>query len=429
MSEREFDYDLHYRSLPNDVRHLEISIQNAKNTACLALVKTGSRNENQASEAGLSHLTEHMVYMGTENYEGYSAWAKAVDSLGAEHDATAEKEYTEYYVFSPSEHTEKSIGLISELVKPTFPGKEMRRGKKLVIDEFAKYADDMADVTRELFEAFLYSGTPLAPSSIGDENSVKRLTRRDLRKYVDKWYRGANILVVTAGKIGRIKGFVDECFGDLPSGPMVPYSGHGGYGEPGTKVLTTSKTNEAHFLLGVPGVAMSDERYAVLKVIEVMLGGSESTGSSRLYQKVQIKDAQTYDLSTGFIARSDTGYLAVEGSVNPKYLKEVLATVRREMFKLADTSTKEEVRRAKAFLRGEMKRDFENTLSVGQRIGLPALMYDKVEHPRDLIKRINSVKLDDVRRVAEELLDPDKERLVVVGPINEKLKQIRKIDF
>lgn len=429
MSEREFDYNLHYRSLPNGVRHLEISIPSAKTSASVAFVKTGSRNEIPEKENGLSHWVEHMVFMGTKNYPNYESWVKAVDHLGAEHDAEAEREYTEFYIFGPPEHTRKSLSLLAEVFMPTFPSKEMKRGKDLVFDEMAKDAENEEELALELFEVFLNGGSPLSNSIYGDEKFLTAFTRRDLRRYKDKWYKGANILVVTAGKIGKIRSLVDEYFGEIPEGRISPYVGKGGYGEPGLKVLTTTKTDEIYFVLGVPGVSRNDENYYPLRVAATIIGGSTSIGTSRLYQSIQVKSGLTYDLSTDIEARSDTGYVAVKGSANLYLLDPIIEKIRKEMFNLASTATKEEIRRAKNFLRGQLKRDFENTLTVAREIGIPTLMFDEVEQPRQILKSIESVRLEDVRRVAGEFLKQEEERLVVVGPVNENLKRVRKVNL
>lgn len=429
MTEREFNYDLNYRSLPNDVRHLEISIPSAKTSACVALVKTGSRNEVTEKEFGLHHLTEHVVYRGTKNFPNYNAWTKAVDGIEAEHDADAEKEYTKYYVFGSSEHTSKALLLVSELLRPTFPSYATRKEKTYIVkQEFPEYSDSIdEEFVSDFFESFLFEGTPLANNGLGSESSVQALTRRDLRRLVEKWYRGANVLIVTAGNIGKIRGLVEEHFGSLAPGPAIPYVGSSGYGEPGKRVFTTNKTDRVHFMLGVPGVSRVGEMYYPLQVISAMLGGSESTGSSRLYQAIQVKNGQAYRLTTKMKAMNDVGYIAAQGAINPRLIGPVLDTIRKQMFNLVQTATKEEVKLAKAFLRGRLKRDFESTLKVAEDVGLPALIFDRVETPSQMIKGINSVRLDDVRRVAEEFLKPELERLVIVGPVNENLKKVGRL--
>jgi len=426
---REFDFDINYRSLSNDVRHLEILIPNAKTSACVALVKTGSQNETPG-KAGLHHLLEHVAFRGTERFPNYETWTKVASRIEADHDADAEKQYTEFWVFGSSEHTAKNIFLVSQLLKPTFPSSAVKKEKAYIVgSELAEYSDDAEELVEDFFEGFLFEGTALSGNGLGNEKSIKAITRRDLRKVVEKYYRGANVLVVTAGSFSRkIRSLVEECFGSLPEGPSLPYEGASGYGKPGRKVYSTQKTDRAHFMLGFAGVHRAHELYYPLRVLGAMLGGSEYTGSSRLYQAVQLKKGQAYSLSTKIKARDDTGYIAAKGAVDPKVLIPILDTVRRQVYGIVENATKEEVKLAKAFLRGKLKRDFESTLKVAEEVGIPVLISNKIETPREMLKNINAVKLDDIRRVAEELLRPELERLVVVGPVNEKLRKIRKFN-
>lgn len=422
------EYEIRYDTLPNQVRRLEIAIPHAELATCLMLVKTGSRNEITPAEKDITHHSEHFVFDGSKKYPSTYDWALAVDKLGAYHNAGTEREYVEFMINVEAQYTRKALGPMSQLASPIYPINAKKKENRLILREIDSYKDGYEDIVMEMFLGLLYEGTGMANGTLGSKEQILSHTRHDLRKYVDKWYRGGNVLVVTAGRVGRIRNLVEDLFGRLPDGPILPYSGSAGYGEPGLKVKTSETTEEAYFVLGFPGVARSDDRHFAIKVLGAILGGNDHNATSRLYQMIQSQKVSTYDLTTEARASSEVGYFAVQGSAEPRNLSKMLDILRREIFHLADTMTKEEVIRAKKCVRRQLLEDTETTIGVAEKLGIPTLVYDRVETRTQMLKKIDSVMLDDVRRVANEILIPDQERLMIMGPVNDNLKRVRKFN-
>ncbi len=414
------EYDIRYGSLSNQVRKLEIPIPHDETSVCAVFVKTGPRNESSRREAGISHAIEHKVYRGTTKHTDRE-WALALDRLGSETNAYTDSEHTMFHIDGESRNAAKSIQLLSEiLVNPTFPRTAMKRENGVLIGEMAD--TDVYDIAFDNFENLLYGKGPMGKPILGTKESVMNHTKRDLTKYMNKWYRGSNVLVVLAGKVNRMGKMIEKYFGEIPAGPVDNTPSQINYGKPGQKVRT-EMTRQAYFVLGMPGVSLGDEDYYTFQVISTILGGSME--SNRLYEKLRIKKGMVYDASTISETGSDSGYLAVQASVQPRLLNQVLDIVRSEVFNFAKTATKEEVIRAKARLRGNLLRELRNTLAVAEMIGVPTLFLDVVRQPKEMLAEIDKIKLTDVRRLATKLLDPDKSYLSVVGPFDENLKKVK----
>lgn len=422
------EYEIRYDSLPNQVRRLEISIPHSELASCVMFVKTGTRNEVLPTEKDITHHSEHIVFDGSKKYPSYHHWAMAVDKLGGYHNGGTEREYVEFLINVEAQYTGKALEPMSELASPLYNRTASAKEKQKILREIDSYKDDLTELTRDLFQGLLYEGTSMERDTLGTKKSILSHTRGDLKSYVDKWYRGGNILVVTAGRVGKIRRVVENLFGQLPEGPIMPYEGTAGYGESRQKVKTIDTTDEAYFVIGVPGVARNDERYFAMRVMAAILGGDDYLATSRMYQNIQSGGTQTYDLTTIFGAESEVGYFAVQGTAKPSGLEKMLEKIRKELYHLSESTTKEEVIRAKRFVRREVLEATETTLGVAETMGIPTLIYDRVETRTQMLKKIEDVKLEDVRRLAESILIPDLERLVVAGPVNENLKRIRKFN-
>jgi len=67
-----------------------------------AWVETGSMHEGNFLGAGLSHLLEHMVFKGTENYDGKTI-SDTVQAAGGEWNAYTTFDRTVYYIDGPAD--------------------------------------------------------------------------------------------------------------------------------------------------------------------------------------------------------------------------------------------------------------------------------------------------------------------------------------
>ncbi|NCF12427.1 MAG: insulinase family protein, partial [Verrucomicrobiaceae bacterium] len=86
-----------------------------------AWVETGSIHEGRHLGAGLSHLLEHMVFKGTENYDGKEI-SDTVQAAGGEWNAYTTFDRTVYYIDGPSESAQTFLKVLTEMVfKPSFP--------------------------------------------------------------------------------------------------------------------------------------------------------------------------------------------------------------------------------------------------------------------------------------------------------------------
>ncbi len=97
-----------------------------------AWVETGSIHEGKHLGAGISHLLEHMVFKGTENYDG-TAISDTVQAAGGEWNAYTTFDRTVYYIDGPAENADTFLKVLTEMVfKPTFPADEFEKEKDVI---------------------------------------------------------------------------------------------------------------------------------------------------------------------------------------------------------------------------------------------------------------------------------------------------------
>ncbi len=412
------NFDVNYSKLKNGVRVLTIPMPGVESVTTMILVKTGSRNETKA-QAGISHVLEHMVFKGTKKYPTPMALAEAVDGVGAEQNAFTSKEYTGFYITSAAKHVPLALDVQSEmLMRPKLPAEDLTREQGVIIEEINMYEDHPMERAGEEFENLMYDGSSMGRLIIGTKETVRATTSDSLRKYMGDWYRGGNVLVVVAGK-GKILEerreileLVDEKFGGMGVGEIAGYTEPGVYGTE-RFVHVKKETEQAHFVMGVPGIPLTDPRRYSLQLAQVILGGSMS---SRLFNEIREKRGLAYYVSSSVDMAYDCGYFSVRAGVKLANLGEAMGLVKDEMLKLGETFTNEELSRAKEYVLGHLPLQLEDTMGVAQFFATRALVLDEIRQPDEVVKAVQAVTLADVQSVLKELVKEGAIRTVVVGP-------------
>ena len=404
-----------YYKLENGVRVLLVSMSHVDSVTTLVLVKTGSRNE-EVQEAGISHILEHMVFKGTKKYPGALILAEEVDALGAINNAFTGKEYTGYYITSAYRHAVKSLEIIGEmLMHPLLPQTELVKEREVIVEEINMYEDLPMERASEEFENLLYGGSRMGRLIIGTKETVRSTTDSDLRKYREKWYRGGNILVVVAGRVGSeesVRSKIEEMFGQAAEGKVEGFVDQAGYGSERTFHIKRA-TEQAHFMVGVPGLTTLDPRRYALSLAQIVLGGNMS---SRLFNEIREKRGWAYYVRAEMDNNWDVGSFAVKAGVKLDKVGEAVALVKSEMLRLSESITEGEIARAKEYILGKLPLSLEGTMEVAQYLGMRALSTDEIRQPEEAIAAIRAVTRSEAAEILGELVQSGEMRTVVLGP-------------
>lgn len=303
------------------------------------------------------------------------------------------------------------------MTKPLLPQADLEREREVIVEEINMYEDQPMAMAGELFENLMFDGSSMGRSIIGTKETVRATTAADLRTYMGSWYKGGNMLVVLAGKVGErtqesVTSLLEEKLGMMETGAIAGYTTVATYGTP-QALHHKKKTEQAHFYIGVPGLSMVDPRRYALSLGQVVLGGGMS---SRLFDEIREKRGLAYYVKADMDSGYDGGYFSVRAGVKLSKLGEAMAVVKEEMLRLADTITAKEIAKAKEYLLGRMPLSLEDSMGVAQFFGMRALMFDEIRQPEETAKQIAGTTIEEVKKVLKELVSEEKLRSVVVGP-------------
>ena len=157
-------------------------------------------------------------------------------------------------------------------------------------------------------------------------------------------------------------------------------------------------SEQAHLMIGVPGVSRHDPRRPALSVLSTALGGGPS---SRLFQQVREQRGLAYSVYSSTASYADAGTLAVYAGCGPERLGEVATVVRGVLADVAANGlTEAELARARGSLRGGLVLGSEDTPSRMNRIGRSEVDHGSQRTIGQSLERISAVTGEQVAELA-----------------------------
>lgn len=402
--------------LSNGIPVVMEPLKNMRSVAIGIWVKVGSRNE-ALDENGISHFLEHMFFKGTHKRTAKDI-AIEIDSLGGELNAFTSKENTAFYVKILDEYIEKGVELLSDIfLHSTFPEEDIEKEKRIIKEEIKMVEDTPDDYVHDLFNHTIWGDTGLGQSVLGRRETVKSFTRDDLIAHIKKYYGIKDVIIACAGNFEpeSLLVILNKNLGSLRRGSEPVKDTHPLFN---SRVDVFHKElSEAHVCMGVEGIPQaSEERYS-LSVLNTILGAGVS---SRLFQEIREKRGLTYSIYSFVSSYFDTGIWGIYAGVGRKRVRELVELTLEETNNLKDTLTEVELERAKNHLKGNIVLGLESTGSRMNNIARQEIYYGRYYSPKEVMKEIDSIKLSQIKDLAEGLLKREGFSITVYGSVYEK---------
>ncbi|MDX2149684.1 MAG: pitrilysin family protein [Bryobacteraceae bacterium] len=412
MTNREVDCT----TLDNGVRVITEQMPHVRSASIGVWIGTGARSET-ASENGICHFLEHMLFKGTANRSAEDI-AREVDSIGGHMDAFTAKELVSYNIKALDRHLPLAVDILSDLVlNPVFAAEDIEKEKGVILEELKMEIDNPEYLVHEIFSSKFWKGHPLGWPILGTRATINSFQREGLADYHFRYYKPSNILVTAAGNL-RHRELVDlvaNRFGLLKDTGPVP-----AYASPRTNAGVTLRNkrslHQVHLCMGTPSYPLAHELRFACYILNVVLGGGMS---SRLFQNVREKLGLAYAIFSELSLYRDTGCLAVYAGTSLESTPRVVDLILREFSELKDRPlTDEELRRAKEHLKGSMMLGLESTSSRMGNLARQALYFGRFFSLDEMADSIEQVTSAQVQSVAQEFLKQEQINLTVLGRID-----------
>ena len=376
----------------------------------------GARDEPDAL-AGTSHFLEHLLFKGTPTRTAKDI-ADAFDAVGGDVNAFTGKEYTCYYSRVLDDDLPMALDVLSDMIRNSaIDATELESERKVILEEIAMHEDAPDELVHDLFYRCMWDGHPLGRPVLGYNETISKVSRDAVAGYWKERYSPSNLVVAAAGNldhdalVAEIERLIPEAGGrrTLRSDATPKPAG-------GIKVFKRP-TEQAHIVMGTEGIHRSHEDRHALAVLDTVLGGGMS---SRLFQEVREKRGLAYSVYSYRSLFADTGSFAIYAGTTPQNAETVMDIFRTEIDSiLTDGITEAELERAKGHVKGALVLSSEDPGSRMNRLGRQQLTSGEILSIDELIEKFNRLDMDDIRRVASEVLGSGDWQTTVVGPFDE----------
>jgi len=270
------------------------------------------------------------------------------------------------------------------------------------------------------FDELLFNGHPYARPEEGHIETVKRVRRRDFSDFHQDHYtpRGLRVVIVGAIERSRAVEMVLERFGDwkgkaLSGGTELP-----SIEEPAQQIrrhVPIPGKVQTSIIMGGLGPSRCGDDYMPASLGNNILGQFGMMG--RIGQAVRERAGLAYSASTSINAWHTTGTWEMSAGVNPVNVDKAIELIRREIMRFtSEIVTRKELEDSQANYIGRMPLSLESNSGVASSI----TNIERYNLGLDFMQRypqlVRQVTAEDVLRVAQKYLHPERMVIVSAGP-------------
>lgn len=384
----------------------------------LYAVGQGGLLDEASSRPGVAHLVGELLVRGTERFStehiietcdamaGGLAGQSGRNSLGLRGDFLRESWVQGLDLFA------------SCLLEPTFPEEELARELRAAREDLESRADHPGAVAFDAFSKAMYGEHPYSWPVLGTAQSLQAITRDDI---VGAYRRQLRPDALTIAVVGGVE--VSDVVARLERslGGARPHEEAGRFVvPPAPRELSSAQRMEVsrdkaqvQLVLGYPGLTLNDDRRFALELMTQVLGGQ----SGRLFLELRDRQSLAYSVGCFNLEGLAPGYVALHIGTHPDKLATAEAGMRAELDRMkVEAVTAEALAKAKRYLIGSYEVGLQRASSRASAMVLNAaygLGYDA--HLRHA-EQLQAVTAEEVRDLANTLIQSSREVVAVVGP-------------
>lgn len=395
------EYQLH--TLQNGIRVLYHPAQSIVSHSCL-MINAGARDETPEQE-GLAHFIEHLLFKET-NRRNTSQILNRLELVGADLNAYTTKEYTCIHASFLNQHLERTIDLFEDIVfHSTFPEEEIEKERGVILDEIASYLDQPEEAVQDDFESLLFKGHPLGGNILGTVNTVKQISKEDIKGFIDKNYNTCQIIFAVSGNYDfkRLIKLCEKYFSHIPANnntknrkrPMQ---------NPASTQRESKAISQTHCVIGTQAYPSSYPKKSGLLLVNNLLGGMGM--SSRLNLEIREKYGIAYTIESNYIPFTDTGLFTIYFGTDSEKAERAIKLVNKELKKLRENKLGTvQLHQAKQKFTGQIVLAEENRMNLIISMAKSLMDFNHIDSLEDVINKINAVTADDALEISNEILD------------------------
>jgi predicted Zn-dependent peptidase len=386
-------------TLANGLRVASRPMASVETVAVGLYAPTGSRYESARCN-GVAHLFEHMVFKGAGGRSARQI-SEVIEDVGGDLNASTDRELTAFYASLLAPDLALGVRLLADLIRrPHFEPQHLDLEKKVVLQELAEARDTASDIVFDNLQEAAFPGQPLGRPVLGSEDTLEAIGVDDLLDWLRTQYSPASLLLVAAGKLEHqaLVDLAQEAFGDMAA---TEASLAESARFTGGQRFERRKGDQAHIAVAMPAPAWgAPDAYASQLFADVVGGGS----SSRLFQQLREEQGLAYSVSAGTQNFADCGMMWAYVAAHRGNAGRVHQEIERVLVEAAMGAEQRDLERARALAKAGMMMNLESCWGQASYLATRLLRDGRLVEPHEIVERLDSVSLDEIRDVGARML-------------------------
>ncbi len=371
-----------------------------------------------ADKVGLASVTGEVMRTGGSTSRSGDEIDDALEQVGAVVEVGIGRTSGYATLSALKEHANLAFGILADILEhPAFPEDKIELAKIEQRSAIARRNDDPMQVIMREFTKLIYG--PDSPYARHPEYAtIDRISRADLVAFHRRFFHPNNVILGVWGdfKTDEMIARLQKVFGgwqkvrfQRPSLPPVKYA----Y-DYSVNYIEKPELSQSYIMLGhIGGIRKNPDYFSWIVLNEILGGGF----SSRLVRNVRSRMGLAYSVFGAYGANYDYPGMFYVGcqtklGTTVKAIRAMLQQVRD----IRDNGiTEDELKLAKDSFLNSFVFNFDTRREIVERL----MTYEYYGYPKDFLTRIRKgvekVTKEDVQRVAQKYLHPDKVRILVEG--------------
>jgi zinc protease len=392
------------------------------------VVRSGGAS-NPPGDAGLADLTANLLDEGTKTRSALQI-AEQIGELGAALSTSSSWDASVVTLSTIARNFDAALGIWADVVvHPAFSEKELARVRENVLTAVTRRKDSPPTLANLLLARVLYGERhPYAWPLAGVEDTLKKLTIADVRRFYAAQYRPSNTTIIVAGDIteAALRPKLEAALGDWKPAKVAPPRLPAPPSPSAKRIFFIDKPGapQSSIRVGFVGARRTDPDYFSILLMNQIFGGS----FYRLDMNLRERRQWTYGARSSFEMRKTPGPASAGGEFVAAHTADAVAEILKEMRTMSTTEvTDEELARAKDNFVRSFPARFATRASTAALLGELAVYGLPDTFLAEYAKKVQAVTKADVLRVAQRYLTADKVAIVVVGDRASQEGPLRKL--
>jgi len=422
------------RTLANGLRVVVIE-RHSLPIITLRLVAKAGAEADPPNLAGTAQLVATLLDEGTTSRTSLQI-AAAVDQTGGVIDTGADWDQSYVGLSVLADHAGMAFDLVADMsTRPEFDPAEVERVRKQLLSSLEILYRDPSYLADAVFNQAIFAGTPYNHPAEGTPESLRRITRADLRRFHQRNYRPGNSILAVVGDIvpadafGRAEESFESWKTEAGSAPTStpPLENNAQFSSLSRRVIVIDKPDavQTEIRIGNHGIRRDSPDYDALTMANQILGGP---ATNRLFHSLRSQHGLTYGASSDLVCHQTVGSWVAKTSTRTSETLKAINLTLEEMKRLQDhVPTDAELDTTRTYLTGHTALEFETSEDIATQ-ALQLMVHNlPLDYWNNFPASIENVSRQEVGERTRQYLDPDHALIVLVGDAGSFEKDLKKL--